>query len=93
MEKIIKLTMPAFGRACSKLCFGTALITIILLSINLSAQTPPPPNGGNGNPVEHGNNPVGGGAPIGAGLAILVSLGLAYGGSKVYHMKKKDLVD
>jgi len=84
--------MPAFGRACSKLCFGTALITIILLSINLSAQTPPPPNGGQ-TPSAGGNNPVGGGAPIGAGLAILVSLGLAYGGSKVYHMKKKDLVD
>jgi len=95
--------MPAFGRVpdsiirglktCSKLCFGTALITIILLSINLSAQTPPPPNGGNGNPVEHGNNPVGGGAPIGSGLLILAALGAGYGAKKVYDFRKQEFTN
>jgi len=76
MKKIIKLT--------------AALITIKLLTINLSfAQTPPPPNGGNGNPVENGNNPVGGGAPIGSGLLILVALGAGYGVKKVYDFRKR----
>jgi len=59
------------------------LITITLLTINLSAQTPPPPNGG-GNPGS-GNTPVGGGAPIGGGIGILLVLGAAYGGKKVYN--------
>lgn len=58
------------------------LITITLLTINLSAQTPPPPNGG-GDPGG-GNTPVGGGAPIAGGIGILLALGAAYGGKKVY---------
>jgi hypothetical protein len=70
------------------------LITITLLTINLSlAQTPPPPNGGN-NPNQGGNNntPVGGGAPIAGGIGILLALGAAYGGKKVYDFRKKKLV-
>jgi len=89
MKKIIKLTVPTFGRACSKLCFGTALITIILITINLSAQTPPPPNGGE-TPEQSGSTPVGGGgAPIGGGLLILVALGAGYGAKKVYDFKNQ----
>ena len=61
-----------------------ALITITLITINFSiAQTPPPPNGGE-TPGQGGNTPVGGGAPIGGGLFILLALGAAYGGKKVY---------
>jgi len=91
MKTLIKLTaMPTFGRACLKLCFGITLITFF--SIALSAQTPPPPNGGN-TPGEGDNTPVGGGAPVGTGLAILVALGLGYGGKKIYQMKKMDLVE
>lgn len=62
-------------------------ITILfLLSISfttpaLYAQTPPPPPGDHG---EGGNQPAGGGTPIGGGLVILLSLGAAYGGKKLY---------
>lgn len=48
----------------------------------LSAQAPPPPPpGGTGGTT---NQPAdsGGGAPIGGGLGILLSLGLAYGATK-----------
>jgi hypothetical protein len=76
MKKFIKLT--------------AALLTFTLLTISLPAQTPPPPNNGNGNPGG-GNTPVGGGAPVGTGLAILAALGLGYGGRKIYKVKKQDL--
>ncbi len=80
MKKIIKLS--------------TALITITLLTINLSfAQTPPLPNGDGGNPSSGSNTPVGGGAPIGGGLLILVVLGAGYGAKKVYDFNKKKLAE
>ena len=59
-------------------------ITIILLTINVSlAQDPPPPPG-------HGTsgNVSGGGAPIGSGLLVLIALGAAYGGKKVFDYRK-----
>lgn len=37
--------------------------------------------------------PIGGGAPIGGGLFILLGLGAAYGGKKVYNLNKKELDD
>ena len=49
------------------------------------AQGPPPPPGdGHG---QGGNQPAGpgGGAPIGGGIALLLSLGAAWGGKKVYQ--------
>lgn len=60
---------------------------IALLSIGstaLLAQGPPDP------PVDPGDGggPVGGSAPIGSGIAILLSLGAAYGGRKVYKAWK-----
>jgi hypothetical protein len=65
-----------------------ALITITLLTINFSlAQPPPPPNGGE-TPSQGGNTPVGGGAPIAGGIGILLALGAAYGGKKIYDIKK-----
>jgi hypothetical protein len=66
---------------------AATLITITLLTLNLSAQTPPPPNGG-GDPGG-GNTPVGGGAPIAGGIGILLALGAAYGGKKVYDFRKR----
>jgi hypothetical protein len=64
------------------------LITITLLTINFSlAQTPPPPNGGE-TPGQGGNTPVGGGASIAGGIGILLALGAAYGGKKVYDFQK-----
>jgi hypothetical protein len=62
------------------------LTTITLLTINLSAQTPPPPNGGD-TPGQGGNTPVGGGAPIAGGIGILLALGAAYGGKKVWDYR------
>ena len=59
----------------------------------LSAQTPPPPNGNGGDPTSSGNTPVGGGAPIGSGVAILLVLGAGYGGKKVYDYKKRKLAE
>lgn len=58
----------------------TLALLIIFFTATSFAQEPPPPPGdpssGNTNP------PVGGGAPVGSGLAILVALGLGYGFKK-----------
>ncbi len=63
--------------------------TVLVMALGaLSAQTPPPPNNGNGNPGG-GNTPVGGGAPIGSGLVLMLALGAAYGGKKVYDYRRK----
>lgn len=61
---------------------------LIILSIGAFAQVPPPPPGG-----VHGgtNNQTGGEAPIGSGIGILLTLGAAYGGKKIYKVwKTKD---
>ena len=59
------------------------IISLSFTSADLLAQgAPPPPPGGHG---ETGNQPAeGGGAPIGGGLGVLLALGAAYGGRKVY---------
>ena len=58
----------------------------ILFALNGISQPPPPPG-------EHGQtgNQHGGDAPIGSGLVILMSLGAAYGGKKLYDLKKNKL--
>ena len=61
---------------------------ILAMPVIMLAQTPPHPNGGN-NPGG-GNTPVGGGAPIDGGLSILIALGAAYGGKKIYQMKQNN---
>lgn len=64
---------------------------ILFLSIGVMAQgPPPPPAGGHG---QTGDKDPGGGAPIGSGIVILLSLGAAYGGKKIYDMKQEDLVE
>jgi hypothetical protein len=80
--------MKTFKKVLSTLLF---LLTITLLTINLTAQTPPPPNGG-GSPGS-GNTPVGGGAPIAGGIGILLALGAAYGGKKVWDFQKRKLTE
>ena len=62
-----------------------------LFTANVFSQDPPPPP-----TAGHGatGNQDGGGAPIGDGLLILLGLGAAYGGKKLYHLfneKKEDL--
>lgn len=59
---------------------------MMLFSQALSAQNPPPPPE---DPAGGGNNlPVGGGAPVGSGLAILVAMGLGYGFKKYQDVKR-----
>lgn len=63
------------------------LLSISFTTSELFAQVPPPPPGGHG---EGGNQPAnGGGAPIGGGLGILLALGAAYGGKKLYTAFKE----
>jgi len=62
------------------------LLTINLITINLAAQDPPPPPPGHGT----GGNVPGGGAPIAGGIGILLALGAAYGGKKVYDYVSAD---
>ncbi len=65
-----------------------AITAILMISgFSLLAQAPPspPPNaGGNG-------GPVGGGAPIGSGLILLIAMAAGYGGNKVYEKRKEQL--
>ena len=62
-----------------------ALVTITLITVNISLAQPQP-NGGNDPGVD--NTPVGGGAPVGSGIGILLLLGAAYGGKKAYDFRK-----
>ncbi len=65
------------------------LLVLVLIagSHQLISQPPPPPPGGHG---DTGNQNAGS-APIGGGLFILLGLGAAYGGKKIYDMKKENL--
>ncbi len=63
-------------------------MVMVLLSFGLFAQNPPHPNGGSG--PTGGNTPVGGGAPIDGGLTIMMLLGAAYGGKKLYRLVKNE---
>jgi len=58
---------------------------LVIGGIALMSQTPPPPNGGDNPGI--GNTPVGGGAPVGSGVLILIALGAAYGGKKVWDWR------
>ena len=67
-----------------KIIVKIALLSVVVfVSQNLLAQGPPPPTGG----LSAGGNQTtgGGGAPIGGGLGILLTLGAAYGGKKIYN--------
>ncbi len=66
------------------------ILVVIIATVtttNLLAQVPPPP------PPAHDQtgNQEGRGAPIGGGLFILLGLGAAYGGKKIYDMRKEKL--
>lgn len=63
------------------------LIIALLIAAPAILYAQPHPNNGGGAPGG-GNTPVGGGAPIGSGLVILMTLGAAYGGTKLYQWKK-----
>ncbi len=65
------------------------LIFGIVLSVALSAQIPPSPNGDGSAPTGGGHTPVGGGAPLGGGIGILLALGVGYGLKKVYSVESE----
>jgi hypothetical protein len=64
--------------AALALFFALPMITI---------ADPPPPPGQGGSPNNTGGVPVG--APIDGGFGILLVLGAAYGGLKIYKMRKE----
>lgn len=66
----------------------TLLLTLVFIFFghNGFGQVPNPPSGGHG---QSGNQSDGNGAPIGGGLIILISLGVAYGGRKMYRLSRK----
>ena len=59
-------------------------ILFMVWSIIVLAQAPPPPPDENGSSTNQGAG-TGGSAPIGSGIAILLSMGAAWGGRKVYQ--------
>ncbi len=65
----------------------TTLALLLTLSLGAIAQPPPPPgeHGSNQNesPFQEANG------PIGAGLAILLTLAAGYGAKKVYDARKQ----
>lgn len=62
------------------------LIIVPVIMVSASAPPPPPPLGGGpgGSDI-----PIGGAAPVGSGLVLLLSMGAAYGAKKVYDARKK----
>ena len=58
---------------------------IFFSSVGLFAQLPPDPGG---DPNTNGRKDIGGNAPIGTGITILLVLGAAYGGRKTYVLRK-----
>ncbi len=70
--------------------FVVFIIYLIMVSMVRQVAAQPSPNqNGNGNPV--GGDPIGGGASIGGGIAILMILGLGYGAKKLYDVRKRPL--
>jgi len=69
-----------------KYLLGITIIALISLTSNLNAQPTEPPT----DPADGGGGPIGGNAPIGAGIALLLVLGAAYGGRKTYLLTKND---
>ncbi len=73
-----------------KTLFGLLFTGLLfLLSLPLIAQDPPPPPGGGHG--QGGNQTPGGSAPVGSGLVVLLALGAAYGGKKIYDSGKRFL--
>ncbi len=64
------------------------ILVFTLFAATGFTQPPPPPSG-----AGHGasGNQTGGNAPIGGGLLILLGLGAAYGGKKLYNMHAEEI--
>ena len=66
-----------------------ALTLALFMGWGLVASAQPGGPGNHGGVDDVNMNP-GGGAPIGSGMAILLSLGAAWGGKKVYYAFKSE---
>ena len=65
-------------------------VFLMISGLALIAQAPPaPPSSAN----QGGTGPVGGGAPIGSGIVLLITLAAGYGGKKVYDFRKNNLAE
>jgi len=60
---------------------------ILTLSFGLFAEGDPPDPPGHG---ESDDQDPGGNAPLGSGLLLLIGMGAAYGGKKVYELRKME---
>ena len=72
-------------KAILSLIITGLFLTIPVIFATASAPPPPPPPDGAGT----SDNPIGGAAPIGSGLVLLISMGAAYGAKKVYNARKR----
>jgi hypothetical protein len=63
-------------------------IAFIALSSLAFTQAPPPPPGDPGNGGTNG--PVGGNAPVGSGVAILLALGSVYAEKKTIEFRERE---
>jgi hypothetical protein len=61
-------------------------IVLMISGFSLLAQAPPSP------PVNanEGGGPVGGGAPIGSGIVLLITLAAGYGGKRAFDAGKQE---
>ena len=64
-----------------------SIIFILSLSYPLTSQPPAPPDSNSSN--NSSNKLNGGAAPLGGGLFVLLTLGVAYGGRKLYKLNKE----
>jgi hypothetical protein len=74
------------NKAIFKIFLAAMLITGSAFFSGIHAQDPPPPPPPTGG---QGGNQAGGAAPLDGGLSILIALGAAYGGKKMYDARKK----
>ena len=71
-------------KAVLNLILTGLFIAVPVIIASASAPPPPPPGGPGG-----GDAPIGGAAPIGSGIVMLLSMGAAYGAKKVYNARKR----
>jgi hypothetical protein len=72
-----------------KVIISIVLTTVFTLFVQTGFTQPPPPPSGAGHGAS--GNQTGGNAPIGGGLFILLGLGAAYGGKKIYRMNDENI--
>jgi hypothetical protein len=61
--------------------------SLIIAPVAFSFAQPQPGNNAGGGPV--GGGPIGGAAPIGSGIAMLLTMAAGYGAKKVFNARKK----